>query len=138
MPKKELTHFAITLACISVFLYLSGIGCPILYITGISCPGCGMTRACFQLLQLDFAKAFQYHPLYFTLPILSVLLLFYKKIPKALLYSTLGILVILFLVVYVLRLQNPADTIVRIDIQNGFVYRLFHQLQHIGRFLFSL
>ncbi len=138
MPKKEIVRFALLLACVAVFLYISEIGCPILYITGISCPGCGMTRACFQLLQLDFSGAFQCHPLYCTLPILALLLVFYKKIPKALLYSTLGILFLLFLIVYVLRLQNPTDTIVRVDIQNSLLFRLFYQLKHMGQFLFSL
>lgn len=138
MPKKELFRFVIILVVISLLLYFSGIGCPILYITGISCPGCGLTRACLQLLQLNIKEAFRYHPLFLTLPVLGALLIFYKKIPKALLYSTLGILVLLFFVVYILRLQNPADTIVRIDIKSGLVYRLFLQLQHIGHFLFSL
>lgn len=138
MPRKEIFRFAIVLACIAVFLYLSRIGCPILYITGISCPGCGLTRACFQLLQFNIAEAFQYHPLFLTLPVLGVLLIFYKKIPKVLLYGTLGILVILFFVIYILRLQNPADTIVRIDIQNGLIYRFFYHLKQIGQLLFSL
>ncbi len=136
MPKKELFYFAVLLACISIFLYISGIGCPILYVTGISCPSCGMTRACFQVLHLDFAKAFQYHPLFFTLPILVLLLLFYKKIPKALFYSTLGILLILFIVVYVLRLQNPTDTIVQADIHKGLLYSLFQPLQELLHLLF--
>ncbi len=126
MPKKELFRFIIILTCIAIFLYCSGIGCPILYVTGISCPGCGLTRACFQLLQLNMIQALQYHPLVVTLPILGALLIFYKKTPKALLYGTLGILVILFFVVYVLRLQNPADSVVRIDIKNGLIYRFFN------------
>ena len=46
---------------------------------GIPCPGCGMTRATFALLRLDFAAAFMFHPLvYIIIPfiiILSVLLL---------------------------------------------------------------
>lgn len=41
--------------------------CPILYYTGIPCPGCGMTRAFFRLLALDFAGAAALNPLIYLL-----------------------------------------------------------------------
>ncbi|MDR3552125.1 MAG: DUF2752 domain-containing protein [Clostridia bacterium] len=42
-------------------------------ITGLDCPGCGMTRAFYCLLHLDFAQAFRYNPFCFVLaPILGV------------------------------------------------------------------
>jgi hypothetical protein len=41
--------------------------CPFKMLTGFPCPGCGMTRACWCLLKLDFAGAFYYHPLSFLL-----------------------------------------------------------------------
>lgn len=40
-----------------------GIPCPFLMLTGKYCPGCGITRMCMALLELDFAKAFQYNAL---------------------------------------------------------------------------
>jgi hypothetical protein len=60
-----------------ILLILSGIGlfsfavsvftgrsvCVIYSVTGIPCPSCGMTRACFSLLNGDFAASFHYHPL---------------------------------------------------------------------------
>lgn len=36
--------------------------CPVVVITGFPCPGCGLTRAGFRLLQLDFAGAFWIQP----------------------------------------------------------------------------
>ena len=36
--------------------------CPVYWITGIPCPGCGMTRAFFALMHLDFEAAFYWHP----------------------------------------------------------------------------
>ena len=46
----------------------TGVGCVFLYFLGIPCPGCGMTRALRALLRLDFAAAFGYHPLIFSMP----------------------------------------------------------------------
>lgn len=36
--------------------------CPIVIITGFPCPACGMTRAAFQLINLDFIGAFKTQP----------------------------------------------------------------------------
>ena len=49
---------------------LLGVGCPIRYVTGIPCPGCGLTRAYWAVLHLDFAAAFSYHPLFWLVPFL--------------------------------------------------------------------
>ena len=38
--------------------------CPAKLFLGIPCPGCGLTRAYFSALRLDFAAAFRYHPLF--------------------------------------------------------------------------
>lgn len=39
-------------------------------ITGYPCPGCGMSRACLAALQFKFDEAFEYHPLFFLVPIM--------------------------------------------------------------------
>jgi hypothetical protein len=49
--------------------------CPFKLLTGFPCPGCGMTRACWCLLKLDFAGAFYFHPLSFLLASVVVLVL---------------------------------------------------------------
>ena len=36
----------------------------------VPCPGCGLTRACLSLLQLDLAAAFHYHPMFWSIPLL--------------------------------------------------------------------
>lgn len=59
-------------ALVAVFA-LSGIGCPFYRIFGIPCPGCGMTRAFLACLRLDFAAAWRYHPMVFSLPYLLAL-----------------------------------------------------------------
>ncbi len=43
-------------------------------ITGWKCPGCGVTRMCVALLQLDFRSAFSSHPMLFVqLPVLGMI-----------------------------------------------------------------
>lgn len=54
----------------------TGIGCVFLHFFGIPCPGCGMTRAMWCLLRLDFAGAFRHHPLVFAMPYVFAYILF--------------------------------------------------------------
>jgi len=44
--------------------------CIYMYFLHIPCPGCGMTRAVFSALWLDFAAAFSYHWMFWSIPIL--------------------------------------------------------------------
>ncbi|MFO0619610.1 MAG: DUF2752 domain-containing protein [Polyangiaceae bacterium] len=51
---------------IAAGLVWSGIPlCPVAILTGQPCPGCGLTRATFACLRLDFAAAVHIHPLVF-------------------------------------------------------------------------
>lgn len=54
---------------------------PCIYKTlfGIPCPGCGMTRAVLSALRLDFKSAFSYHPMFFTLPVCWLYIMFDGK-----------------------------------------------------------
>lgn len=53
-----------------------GITCVFQHLFHVPCPGCGMTRAAFALLRLDFAAAWGYNPLIFAMPYLLVYLFF--------------------------------------------------------------
>lgn len=46
--------------------------CPLVILTGFPCPGCGLTRAAFAVLHLDFARAWEIHPFIFPIIILAV------------------------------------------------------------------
>lgn len=93
------------------------IGCPIKYCTGISCPGCGMTRAAWALVQLDFGQAAYYHPLVFALPLYACIWLVRSGplarpvVRKALLVAA----VLSFLVVYVLRMFWGPNEVVSVS-----------------------
>ncbi len=51
-------------------LFSMGITCIFRQYLGFVCPGCGMTRAILSALRLDFAAAFRYHPMFWSMPIL--------------------------------------------------------------------
>ena len=70
--KRILPKLLITLAVLlyAVILYISPISCIFNEIFGIPCPGCGMTRALLSVLRFDFNKAFSYHFMFWSLPIL--------------------------------------------------------------------
>lgn len=46
--------------------------CPMVALTGLPCPACGLTRAGFSMLRLDFGNAWDLHP--FIYPITALLL----------------------------------------------------------------
>lgn len=67
-----LTYFSIV---IILFEYL-GITCVFKAYLGVPCPGCGMTRALWALLRLDFREAFLYNPLIFAMPYVFAYIIF--------------------------------------------------------------
>ena len=84
--RKELICAVTAVVVLYMAMESIGITCPIKFITGISCAGCGMSRAWLAFLQLDMAKAFAYHPLFWLVPITVIVLLCKSKIyTKALL-----------------------------------------------------
>ena len=70
-------------------------------VTRIPCPGCGMTRAWLAALRLDFPAAFRWHPMFWSIPLLAVYIvydgkLFPNKAVNRLFWGTIfaGILVV--------------------------------------------
>ncbi len=125
---KEALPAICAVALVYGILYVAGIGCPIKYLTGVSCMGCGMTRAYLSLLRLDFASAFRYHPLFPIPAIAAVLFLFRsrisQKIVKVLLFTT----IVLFSIIYLLRILDPSDTVVVFEPANGAAFRGIHMI----------
>ena len=112
-------------------LHLMGITCPIKALTGVSCPGCGMTRAWLAMMRGDLHSAFHYHPL-FLLPAFALLVFIYRKhIPQRLLKGGCVLFIFLFLLVYVLRMIDPTDSIVVFEPQRSLIYQLFLKLSII-------
>lgn len=124
--KKEVLHNIICLILILILYYAAtwSTGCPIRYILGISCPGCGMTRAWLAVLHLDFAAAFSYHPL-FPLGLLAIIaIVFYPWIDFKKCRWAIILLILLFIIVYLLRLFIFPDDIVNLNFSDGVIWKM--------------
>lgn len=127
MSKKSTVRILILLGCMILVAYISGIGCPIKFVTGISCPGCGMTRALLACVELDFAQAFYYHPVFWMAPAVVIIMVIYDNINRTIRNILLYSMIFLLLAVYIFRLISEGD-IVTIDIGSGFIYRLIKDI----------
>ena len=58
--------------------YVSDIRCLFKYTLGIPCPGCGLTRAWLSFFRLDLKEALRWHPLFWLVPILLVVGIFWN------------------------------------------------------------
>jgi hypothetical protein len=129
--KSHRTALAAFAAVVLIYVIMSavGIGCPIKYITGISCPGCGMTRAYLSVLRLDMMSAFEYHPLWFCVPVVAFLLLLFKlKGRKREFWAVVCIAVCLMIGVYIYRMIFTDSDIVIFSPTSGAVYRLIQRV----------
>jgi hypothetical protein len=125
---KDAILAILAVAFVYTIFYITGIGCPIKFLTGVSCMGCGMTRAYLSLLHLDFAGAFLYHPL-FPIPVIAAVIFLFRsrisqKIVKVLLFTT----IVLFSIIYLLRISDPSDMVVVFEPANGAVVRGIHMI----------
>lgn len=131
--RKYLENILLIILIILVYVIILSIlkiSCPIKELFGISCPGCGMTRAVIHGLMFKFDLAFYYHPLWFLLPIIFiVLLLTHYKNKMKIFYLTICITSILFITVYIYRLFYSDNYIVYFKPETGLIYRLFEKIK---------
>lgn len=78
MKKSVALKLVVILCCAGLLAVMcaTGVECLFRQFFGVICPGCGMSRALIACSRLDFAAAFRYHPMVFSLPVLF--LLFWK------------------------------------------------------------
>ena len=67
-------------ALVLVVWYLLDLPCLFRYFFSIPCPGCGMTRAWLAALRLDFPAAFRWHPMFWSIPLLAVYIVYDGKL----------------------------------------------------------
>lgn len=86
--------------------YVLDLPCVIRHFTGIPCPGCGMSRAWLHALRLDFAGAVHYHPMFWSVPVLALYILYDgRPIPSPKVNNILlAILLAAFFLCYLFRL----------------------------------
>ncbi|MCR5350612.1 MAG: DUF2752 domain-containing protein [Acholeplasmatales bacterium] len=101
--------------------------CMFKIVFGIPCPSCGMTRAYKNLLMLNFKDAFYYHPLFWLVPIVAILLIYkdFKYIHKIYSCKILWIVIIaVIMITYIVRFivlypEAPMDIN-----KNSFLFRI--------------
>lgn len=117
------------LGLVYLMLGLIGVGCPIKFQTGVSCLGCGMTRAWICVFRLHFGEAFSYHPLW-PVPLIWLIVLYYKRLQRHYnlwLFRAVDIVFAsAFVIVYLIRMADPSDTIVVFEPKNGLIYKVAH------------
>lgn len=122
--RKELICAVTAVVILYTAMESIGITCPIKLITGISCAGCGMSRAWIAFLQLDMAKAFEYHPLFWLPPIAVIVLLCKPKINIKIYKIFIFTIILMFAIVYICRLIWSGDDIVVFEPQNNILFRI--------------
>ena len=126
--RKELICAVTAVVVLYTAMESIGITCPIKFITGISCAGCGMSRAWMAFLQLDIAKAFAYHPLFWLVPIAVIVLLCKSKINikfyKIFMFTIAGA----FVIVYLYRMFIGDGNVVVFEPQNNILFRIIQKL----------
>lgn len=128
MNSKDWFKLSVIIITFYGILHFLGIGCPIIFLTGIPCAGCGMTRAWQCVLHLDFKTAFYYHPLFFIPPIVVTGMVFKSKIPTKLYHRISWFIIGFFITVYYIRLFNPNDTVVKINIHAGVIWKCINYI----------
>lgn len=122
--RKELICAVTAVVVLYTAMESIGITCPIKFITGISCAGCGMSRAWMAFFQLDMAKAFEYHPLFWLVPIAVIVLLCKSKINIKIYKIIIFTIIIMFAIVYMWRLIWSGDDVVVFEPQNNILFRI--------------
>ncbi len=106
---KRAVVLASSISAFSIFLWFIGghTFCYFRSIFGIPCPGCGMSRAWISFFKTDFASAFRFHPLFWVVPVIAVVIIFkknsvIKKINQSYLFWIVTALA--FISVYIIRM----------------------------------
>ena len=103
--------------------------CPFDFFLGIPCPGCGMTRAFFALIRLDFEEAFYYHPLFPVVIVAAIVIVLYFfkviKVSHKTKNIAISIFCALFFAVYFIRLFDH-DPFISWHPQTGLLSQVFH------------
>lgn len=111
------------IALLYLLFHLAGIGCPFRFLTGICCPGCGMTRAVTSLLSFRLSDAVYYHPLVLILPLVVLVFLMRKRMPRKAFHILVATILALFVIVFLVRMFDPNNDVVTFQLHQGFVVR---------------
>lgn len=106
-------RFILIILLMALALYFLDVKCVFKMLYGVSCPGCCLTRAYKSFTSLNIQSALYYHSLFWTVPI--IIYFYIKRVESKYLLTFL----LMYLVVYVIRLFDNKCDIVTIDL-DGF------------------
>ncbi len=129
--KKKIAIIIVAVIVLIIEHVILKIPCPIKLITGVSCAGCGFTRACICLVNLDIKGAFEYYPLFWLIPFFGLLFVKRFREDKKSRNILFIILISLLIAVYILRLLDTSDSVVVFDVKEGLIYKVLHYLINI-------
>ncbi|MCH5298573.1 MAG: DUF2752 domain-containing protein [Ruminococcus sp.] len=86
-----------------MLIVIFDVSCPIRTMSGFPCISCGLSRAWLSALRLDFPAAFSFHPMFWSIPIFYLYILFDAKLFKNAIinWTVLGLMAAGFLVNYI-------------------------------------
>ena len=80
-------------------------------------------------LQLDIAKAFAYHPLFWLVPIAVIVLLCKSKINIKIYKIIIFTIIIMFAIVYICRLIWSVDDVVVFEPEKNILFRIIRVIK---------
>ena len=115
----------LTILGLLLFIIIFRPPCLMKYFTGFSCPGCGISRAIFAALKLNFEDAFSYHPIWFLiLPASAISLMLYYVKREWIFYAFVGSYFAIYVGVWIVRIIM-GDPVVQCDFTDGAIYKAF-------------
>lgn len=131
MPNFQKTKRMLTFLVIMLTGYLImarlGTTCLFRLLTGICCPACGMTRAWTSFLNGNIKMAFYYHPLFWFIPVIGILILFERKINKRFYNTIMFSFIILVMGCYFYRLFTNSP-VVYINFSESLIHKILYML----------
>ena len=88
-----------------------------------------MTRAWISFFKLDISAALKYHPLFWMIPIMGVIQMQSRKISKKLYCVLMLGMIICILSVYCVRLFAVENTMITVNISDGFLWKMFNYIR---------
>lgn len=103
---KEKAVFTLAFCALISVLWIFQTPCIIKYITGIPCPGCYITRGVLAAFRFDFVAAWNYHPMFWSIPVLYLYFIFDGSLFKSRILNNglIALIIACFLINWVIRL----------------------------------
>lgn len=132
--KKNYIILLLFLSYVSITYILKIPNCLTKATFGLPCPACGLTRAGFSVLRLDFRSAIFYNPCIFLLPFVMWVIVFKEKKIEGKLYKSRifwTIILTIFIGVYLYRMFTVYPNYPLDYLENNLISRIFNQIKNI-------